>query len=271
MSLGAYVARRLLHLVPIALGVTFLCLLPDPPRPGRPGADDPRQRRARPRALRCSATSSGSTGRCGCSTRSSWAGLSTATSASPCSTTSRPAISCCQRLPVTLWLIGFGALLAVLIAVPLAAARGELARPARPTTSCARVPLVGLGFPAFWVGIVLQLVLRPEPRTALPGRRLRERLHRTSAFDVPARADGRRGDRADPDPQPAREPARGTRLGLRDDRPLEGLTRAAGARPSRASQRDHLDRHRARRQHRLPRRRDAPDRAGLCAFRASAS
>jgi peptide/nickel transport system permease protein len=62
-----------------------------------------------------------------------------------------------QRLPVTLWLIGFGALLSVLIAVPLAV----LAATKRDRFAdhvIRAVPLVGFGLPAFWVGIVLLLV-----------------------------------------------------------------------------------------------------------------
>jgi peptide/nickel transport system permease protein len=62
-----------------------------------------------------------------------------------------------DRLPVTLWLIVYGALLSVLIAVPLAALaatrRGRL-----PDHIVRAVPLVGLGFPPFWLGIVLLLV-----------------------------------------------------------------------------------------------------------------
>jgi peptide/nickel transport system permease protein len=62
-----------------------------------------------------------------------------------------------DRLPVTLWLIGFGALLSVVIALPLAA----LAATHRdgPIDHAVRaVPLVGLGFPPFWMGIVLLLI-----------------------------------------------------------------------------------------------------------------
>jgi peptide/nickel transport system permease protein len=61
-----------------------------------------------------------------------------------------------QRLPPTLWLIGLGTLLSVLIAVPLAAVaatkRGRL-----PDQIVRAVPLVGLGFPQFWLGIMLLL------------------------------------------------------------------------------------------------------------------
>jgi peptide/nickel transport system permease protein len=72
-----------------------------------------------------------------------------------------------QRLPVTLWLIGFGTLLSVLIAVPLAALAATK-RDRIPDHVVRAVPLVGLGFPPFWVGIVLLLVFglhlgRPFP------------------------------------------------------------------------------------------------------------
>jgi peptide/nickel transport system permease protein len=62
-----------------------------------------------------------------------------------------------QRLPVTLWLIGFGTLLSVLIAVPLAALAATQ-RDRLPDHLVRAVPLVGLGFPPFWIGIVLLLV-----------------------------------------------------------------------------------------------------------------
>ncbi|MFN2627160.1 MAG: ABC transporter permease [Gaiellaceae bacterium] len=62
-----------------------------------------------------------------------------------------------DRLSVTLWLIGFGTLLAVLIAVPLAAVAATK-RNRWPDQLVRAVPLVGLGFPAFWLGIMLLLV-----------------------------------------------------------------------------------------------------------------
>jgi peptide/nickel transport system permease protein len=61
-----------------------------------------------------------------------------------------------ERLPVTLWLIGLGGLFSVLIAVPLAVVAA--ARRDRPADHVVRaVPLVGLGFPSFWIGIMLLL------------------------------------------------------------------------------------------------------------------
>ena len=61
-----------------------------------------------------------------------------------------------DRLPVTLWLIGFGTLLAVAIAVPLATIAA--AKRNGPVDHTIRVvPLVGLGFPQFWIGIMLLL------------------------------------------------------------------------------------------------------------------
>jgi peptide/nickel transport system permease protein len=61
-----------------------------------------------------------------------------------------------ERLPVTLWLIGLGALFSVLISVPLAV----IAAARREGVSdhvIRAVPLVGLGFPSFWIGIMLLL------------------------------------------------------------------------------------------------------------------
>jgi peptide/nickel transport system permease protein len=60
-------------------------------------------------------------------------------------------------LPVTLWLLVSGTIFTVLIAVPLAvlaaARRGGLA-----DTIIRAVPVVGLGLPGFWLGIMLILV-----------------------------------------------------------------------------------------------------------------
>jgi peptide/nickel transport system permease protein len=156
VSLSAYVLRRLLHLVPIALGVTILVfflihLVPgDPARTilGNQATD------ARVAAL-----------------RHDW-GLDRPLPAQYEKFMGRivqgdlgdslfygvPARGLVlERLPVTLWLIIYGALLSVLIAVPLAALAATK-RDRLPDHIVRAVPLVGLGFPPFWVGIVLLLV-----------------------------------------------------------------------------------------------------------------
>jgi peptide/nickel transport system permease protein len=62
-----------------------------------------------------------------------------------------------DRLPVTLWLIAMGGLFALIISVPLAIVAAT--RRDRAADHLVRaVPLVGLGFPPFWIGIVLLLV-----------------------------------------------------------------------------------------------------------------
>ncbi len=72
-----------------------------------------------------------------------------------------------QRLPPTLWLIGLGTLLAALIAVPLAALAATK-RDRLPDQVVRAVPLVGLGFPAFWLGIMLLLAFALNLGRAFP-------------------------------------------------------------------------------------------------------
>jgi peptide/nickel transport system permease protein len=62
-----------------------------------------------------------------------------------------------QKLPVTLFLIAFGGLVAMVIAVPLALLAATR-RDRLPDHLVRTLPLIGLGFPPFWVGIVLLLV-----------------------------------------------------------------------------------------------------------------
>ncbi len=62
-----------------------------------------------------------------------------------------------EKLPVTIFLIAFGGLLALAISMPLAmiaATRHDRL----PDHAVRVVPLVGLGFPPFWLGIMLLLV-----------------------------------------------------------------------------------------------------------------
>jgi peptide/nickel transport system permease protein len=63
-----------------------------------------------------------------------------------------------QRLPATIWLIVYAAVIAVVVSVPLAmiaATRKDGVR----DHAVRAVPLVGLGMPAFWLALILQTVL----------------------------------------------------------------------------------------------------------------
>src|SRR5215475_11394136 len=59
-----------------------------------------------------------------------------------------------QRIPPTLWLIVYAAVLAVLVSVPLATIAATRKDAVRDHVVRA-VPLLGLGMPPFWVGILL--------------------------------------------------------------------------------------------------------------------
>jgi peptide/nickel transport system permease protein len=156
VSLGAYVGRRLLQLVPITLGVTILVfflihLVPGDPARTILGNQATTQRVAllrhtwgldRPLPVQYGKFMG----------RLVHGDLGTSLFYNV-----GAGHLVLERLPVTLWLIGFGALLSVLIAVPLAAiAATHRDRVADHVVRA--VPLVGLGFPPFWVGIVLLLV-----------------------------------------------------------------------------------------------------------------
>jgi peptide/nickel transport system permease protein len=155
VSLWAYVARRLLQLVPIVLGVTILVfflihLVPGDPARTMLGTHATPQRVAllhhewgldKPLPVQY------------------WRFLGRMVHGDLGSSLfySVPAGRLVvHRLPPTLWLIGLGALLAVLIAVPLAALAATR-RDRLPDHVVRVVPLVGLGFPAFWIGIMLLL------------------------------------------------------------------------------------------------------------------
>jgi len=155
VSLGEYVVRRLLQLVPIALGVTILVFFLIHLVPGDPA--------------RTILGNQATTARVAL-LRHAW-GLDRplpvqyfkfmgrlfrgdlGTSLFYSVGAGRLVL---ERLPVTLWLIGFGALLAVVIAVPLSALAATY-RDRLPDHVVRAVPLFGLGFPPFWLGIVLLL------------------------------------------------------------------------------------------------------------------
>ena len=166
MTLGGYVVRRLLHLVPIALGVTILCfflihLVPGDPARTILGNQATDQRVAllrhqwgldRPLPVQYGKFME----------RIAHGDLGTSLFYNVSA-----GHLVLQRLPVTLWLIAFGTLLSIAVAVPLALVAAT--HRDKPSDHVVRaVPLVGLGFPAFWIGIVLLLVFglhlgRPFP------------------------------------------------------------------------------------------------------------
>jgi peptide/nickel transport system permease protein len=62
------------------------------------------------------------------------------------------------RLPATVWLLAYSTVLSIVIAVPLAALAASKKDAARDQVVRA-VPMIGLGFPPFWVGIMLLLLV----------------------------------------------------------------------------------------------------------------
>jgi peptide/nickel transport system permease protein len=166
MNLGAYVLRRLLQLVPIALGVTILVfflihLVPGDPAvtilgnqatPARVALLHHQWGLDRPLPVQYAKFMGrivhGNLG------DSLFYGVSAGHLV-------------LERLPVTLWLIGLGMLLSVVIAVPLAALAATN-RDRIPDHVVRAVPLIGLGFPPFWVGIVLLLVFGLHLGRAFP-------------------------------------------------------------------------------------------------------
>lgn len=155
MSLGEYVVRRLLQLVPIALGVTILVFFLIHLVPGDPARTILGNQATAPRVALL---------------RHAW-GLDRPLPVQYLKFMGRLVHGdlgsslfysvgagrlVIERLPVTLWLIGYGALLAMLIAVPLATL-AAMHRDRVPDHVVRAVPLVGLGFPPFWIGIVLLL------------------------------------------------------------------------------------------------------------------
>lgn len=153
----SYVARRLLHMVPVALGVTILVFFMVHMIPGDPART---MLGSRATAVQVAAL------------HHEW-GLDRPLIAQYGLFMERllhgdlgesfyyrtPAMGLVlQRLPATLWLLIYGAVLAVLISVPLAVLAASKKDAVRDQAVRA-VPLVGLGMPSFWIGIMLVLLL----------------------------------------------------------------------------------------------------------------
>lgn len=156
MSLAAYVVRRLLQLVPIALGVTILVFFLIHLVPGDP-ARTILGNQATPARIALVRHEFGLDRPLLVQYRKFMGRLVRGDLGSSLFYSVPAGRLVLQRLPVTLWLIGFGTLLSVVIAVPLAVIAATK-RNRLPDQIVRAVPLVGLGFPPFWLGIMLLLV-----------------------------------------------------------------------------------------------------------------
>jgi peptide/nickel transport system permease protein len=156
VSLSAYVVRRLLHLVPIALGVTILIFFLIHLVPGDP-ARTILGVQATPHRVALLRHEWGLDRPLPVQYEKFMARLVHGDLGSSLFYGVGAGHLVIQRLPITLWLLGFGTLLSVLLAVPLAALAATH-RDRAPDHLVRTIPLVGLGFPPFWVGIVLLLI-----------------------------------------------------------------------------------------------------------------
>jgi peptide/nickel transport system permease protein len=156
MSLTGYVARRLLQAVPVALGVTILVFFLVHLLPGDP-ARTILANHATPKNVALLRHDWGLDRPLPVQYEKFMGRLAHGDLGSSLNYGVGAGRLVRERLPVTLWLICFGALLSVLIAVPLALLAAS--RRDRVSDHLIRgVPLVGLGFPPFWIGIMLLLV-----------------------------------------------------------------------------------------------------------------
>jgi peptide/nickel transport system permease protein len=166
VSLAAYVARRLLQLVPIALGVTILVFFLIHLVPGDP-ARTILGNQATPARVALVRHEFGLDRPLTVQYEKFMGRLVRGDLGSSLFYSVPAGGLVLDRLPVTLWLIGFGTLLSVLIAVPLAVIAATN-RNRLPDQIVRAVPLVGLGFPPFWLGILLLLVFGLHLGRAFP-------------------------------------------------------------------------------------------------------
>src|ERR1051325_3444856 len=166
MSLTGYVARRLLQAVPVALGVTILVFFLIHLIPGDP-ARTILGTRATPQRVALLLHDWGLDRPLPVQYEKFMGRLAHGDLGSSLNYGVGAGRLVRERLTVTIWLICFGTLLSVLIAVPLAVVAATK-RDRIPDHVIRAVPLIGLGFPPFWVGIVLLVVFglhfgRPFP------------------------------------------------------------------------------------------------------------
>jgi peptide/nickel transport system permease protein len=166
VSLTAYVARRLLMMIPVVLGVTILVFFLIHLVPGDP-ARTMLGNRATPEKVRLLHEQWGLDEPLPVQYKRFMERLFQGDLGDSLFYSVSAGRLVLDRLPVTLWLIGLGALFSVLISIPLAVLAA--ARRDRPTDHVIRaVPLVGLGFPAFWIGIMLLLAFAVNSGSFFP-------------------------------------------------------------------------------------------------------
>ena len=155
MSLAGYVVRRLLQAVPVALGVTILVFFLIHLVPGDP-ARTMLGNRATPERIQLLHKQWGLDKPLPVQYERFMKRLFRGDLGSSLFYSTPAGRLVVDRLPVTLWLIVLGAAFSMLIAVPLATIAAAK-RDRLPDHVIRAVPLVGLGFPSFWLGIMLLL------------------------------------------------------------------------------------------------------------------
>jgi peptide/nickel transport system permease protein len=155
MDLPAYVARRLLHMVPVAVGVTILVFFMIHLVPGDP-ARTMLGVHATPHRVALLHKEWGLDKSLPVQYEKFMVRLAHGDLGDSLFYRVPARTLIVDRLPVTLWLIAYGTGLSILIALPLAAIAATKRDAARDQLVRA-VPLVGLGFPQFWMGIMLLL------------------------------------------------------------------------------------------------------------------
>jgi peptide/nickel transport system permease protein len=157
MHLASYVLRRLLQLVPVVIGVTFLVFFMVHLLPGDP-ARTVLGEHASPQRVALLHKQWGLD-------HPLWAQyllfmdrLAHGNLGDSLIYRSQARILIQDAIPPTAWLVCYSAVLSILIAVPLAAVAASKKDAIRDQAVRA-VPLVGLGFPQFWIGIMLLLLV----------------------------------------------------------------------------------------------------------------
>ena len=157
MDLGSYVLRRLLQMVPVALGVTLLVFFMIHLIPGDP-ARTILGVHASPQRIALLHKEWGLDHPLWVQYKDFMVRLFHGNLSDSLIYGESARVLIMGQLPATLWLLAYAAFLSVLIAVPLAAIAASKKDAVR-DQAVRVVPLVGLGFPPFWTAIMLLLLV----------------------------------------------------------------------------------------------------------------